>query len=275
MKDNFLKELKEELINVNANDIDSILKKYEARYDFGLESELSCEEIEQMLGNPKDIAAKYKNNSKVKKEVNSDVVIKTVNDDIIIEKSNDDKIHMLFDGVDFDLYSSHKDCISEKGVIFEFLKSKYFGLNRKTGGIITLQIPEGRTFNKVYLYTQNGDIKLNEIECNSFELNTQNGDITIKKIKALNTKFHTVSGDISCYKIESNDTRLSNVSGDIVIHSISGNNLVIDTVSGDVCVRTCDAKYKTSSVVGEVIVNGENCGSLKKNIKGVFGRHER
>ena len=50
MKKEFIEELKNELNKHNVLEKDEILEKYSKRYDFGLEAELSCEEIEKMLG---------------------------------------------------------------------------------------------------------------------------------------------------------------------------------------------------------------------------------
>lgn len=271
MKEDFLKKLEEELNKTNAKNIDSILKKYEARYDFGLESDLSEEEIENMLGNPKDIASKY---GKEKKETNKkgNISIKTVNDNIVVEKSNDDKIHILFDEIDFSLYNDYKTCIDEEGVRFEFFKTKYFGLNRKSAGEITLQIPEDREFDNVLISTQCGDIKIDSINSGKVDIITQSGDVAIKAIKSENFKIHTVSGDLLCYKIYSNKASISNVSGDIVINKLDSTELKVDTISGDVIIRDTNATYKTSSISGDVMINGMKCGSFKDNIKGVFRR---
>ena len=60
MKDEFLKELETRLKEENIEDTDSIISKYEKRYNFGLESGLSEEEIENMLGSIDEIVNLHK-----------------------------------------------------------------------------------------------------------------------------------------------------------------------------------------------------------------------
>ena len=56
----FLKELEEKLKEKNIENWEEILDKYEKRFNFGLESGLSVEEIIRMLGSVDDIIDSYK-----------------------------------------------------------------------------------------------------------------------------------------------------------------------------------------------------------------------
>ena len=58
MKDDYIAALNRALMFYQIENKDEILKKYEKRYDFGIESELTEDEIEKMLGNPTEIAKK-------------------------------------------------------------------------------------------------------------------------------------------------------------------------------------------------------------------------
>ena len=86
----YLERLSLALDKVNANNKSTIIEKYRKRYEFGLESGLSEQEIEEMLGDPETIAEKYRTetnnfeNKRYDKEHNC--VIKTVNDNITIKK---------------------------------------------------------------------------------------------------------------------------------------------------------------------------------------------
>ena len=109
MKETYLNNLSKALDSVHAKNKDEILKKYEKRYDFGLESGLSEEEIESKLGNPSDIAREYRDDNftsdGTKKEFefkkNYNLVIHTVNDIVHVKKSLDNKIHIKFDFDDY------------------------------------------------------------------------------------------------------------------------------------------------------------------------------
>ena len=114
MKKEYLKELTNELNKHNVADKDEIIEKYSKRYDFGLESELSEEEIENMLGNPKDIVKKYirENEEEIIDFTNDDngsfsksLIVKTLSDDITITYANVDDIETSFEGIDKECYN--------------------------------------------------------------------------------------------------------------------------------------------------------------------------
>lgn len=283
MKEEYLKKL-EELLNENEiEDKDEILSKFQKRYDFGLESELSEEEIEKMLGKPEDVIKKYKNDSKKEEtkefkiydEVdanykrNYNLVIKTVGDDIFLIKSDDNLVHLEFDDVDTDSYEIKND--SEEGVYINYRKTKFFGLNRRKSGKITVKVPAGRGFDKVEISTTSGDHYIDKLEGNNVTFSTVSGDADIHKIKCNNLNVQTVSGDFDIDQAEAEKVVFNTVSGDINANEVKSEKLVIDSVSGDVRVKEASStSISGNSVSGDLWVNGEEYKNLSKRIKEKF-----
>ena len=162
-KEKYLSELSEllDLNEFSPEEKQSILIKYRKRYEFGLESEMTDEEIENMLGTPTDVINKYvkievKDSKEQKKFINEEkanykkgynLKIKTVTDDIVMLESDDDECHLEFDGVDLTMYNIVNN--TEEGVKVDYIKSKFFGLNRRKGGVITVRVPNDKVFDEI------------------------------------------------------------------------------------------------------------------------------
>ena len=65
----FIKELEEKLNENNISNVELIVAKYRKRYEFGLESGLSDDEIKSMLGSVEEIVNLYKNNNEFEESV--------------------------------------------------------------------------------------------------------------------------------------------------------------------------------------------------------------
>ena len=103
----YLEELKNELEKENISNKDEIFKKYEDRYNFGLEAGLSDEEIEEMLGDIDDIIEKYKEaeeeiNENIDNEENKAILyVKVLRDDVVVRESKDDECHIYYENTIF------------------------------------------------------------------------------------------------------------------------------------------------------------------------------
>lgn len=279
MKKTYLDNLAKELDLVHAKNKDEILKKYEKRYDFGLESGLSEEEIENKLGKPSDVAKEYQESNEEyakfddEKETKNEskkgfkLVVHTVNDIIRTARSNDKNIHIKFD---FDDYDNYKVINNHEGVIIDYHKTKYFALNRKKPGEILIEIPDNEYFDLVDIMAASGNIILDNINCKRTDIHTTSGNIDINYIKANSIGLTTVSGEISSNTLECEKISLSTVSGKVEINEALSSLLVIDTISGDIIVNKTESKITTSSITGNIVVNGEEFKNLKKYVKGVF-----
>lgn len=270
MKKKFLDRLSIELDNVNAKHKDDILDKYRKRYEFGLESGLSEEEIEEMLGDPKEIAEKYRAESPFTSDgynKNYNLSIKTVSDDVIIKRGKDSKVHIFFDDCNTDNYEVKNN---SDGVFIDYPKSKYFSFNRKTGGTITVEIPHDRVFYNSEISTASGDIKVEYLKSKKIDFTIASSDMVIHTLEGDNIKLVAVSGDIFVDRAKCIDFHTSTVSGDVEANYIDSESFFIDTISGDGKVKEATGKIKTSSVSGDIYVNGIECGNMKKTMKGWF-----
>lgn len=270
MKKKYLDRLSEELDKVHANHKDDILEKYKKRYDFGLESGMKEADIEEMLGDPEEVAKKYEGENPFTSDgfnKNYNLSIKTVSDDIVIKKSKDDKAHVFFDDCDADKYNVKNN---SDGIIINYPKTKFFSFNRKHGGTITIEIPENRLFYNAEINSASGDIKIEYLKAKKIEFVVASSDMVIHKLDSDDIVLTTVSGDIFVDKIRSVNFSTSSVSGDIEANHIDCETIIIDTISGDATIKETNGKIKTSSISGSIYVNGTECGNMKTYVKGIF-----
>ncbi len=273
MKESFINELENQ---INIHDVpnkEEILNKYRKRYDFGLEAGLSCEKIEEMLGDPRDIIMEYVHPSNKKDEYAElldkyELDIQTLSDDIEIVYSKDEDVHVEFEDIDLECYEIDKTSSRLK---IAFKKRKFFSLNRRKSGIIRIEIPKDRLFQKIALFTTSGDIQVPEIKADSIKFNMVSGDCEFDTIEAPSFVCTMVSGDVEGGNIMAEDVRLETVSGDISVDFLVSETTKIDTVSGDVTIHEAKGNVSSTSVSGDVIVNGEEAGmNVKKYVKGMF-----
>ena len=104
----FLKELEEKLKEKNIENWEEILDKYEKRFNFGLESGLSDEEIIRMLGSVDDIIDSY--SKKEDRDIDGlKIHVSTVADDVFFERSKDDTFHVYLENINEDSYKIIKN----------------------------------------------------------------------------------------------------------------------------------------------------------------------
>ena len=273
MKQEYFEKLEKLLKESNVPNYEEVLEKYRKRYDFGIESELSEDEIESMLGTPESVVKKYieGSNGETKEKSNryNKLSVKTVADEITIESSPDDKAHVLLDDSDREFYNIQ---VTSSGIIVEYLSSKYLSLNRRRSGELTIQIPDGRIYNEALIETASGDIKIDyELNADKFSLNMVSGDSSIKKLNSNNAYLNVVSGDIDIKEVNTDKIVINTVSGDIDIDVVNANKIVIDGVSGDININhTSTTDVVTNSITGDVTVNGQKMKNCVVKVKGAF-----
>ncbi|MCR5564895.1 MAG: DUF4097 family beta strand repeat-containing protein [Gammaproteobacteria bacterium] len=283
-KEQYLNELSDllDLNDFSKEEKLSIILKYRKRYEFGLESEMTDEEIINMLGTPADVINKYvkievKDSKEQKKFVNEEkanykkgynLKIKTVSDDIVMLESEDDECHLEFDGVDLTMYNIVNN--TEEGVKVDYIKSKFFGLNRRKGGVITVRVPNDKVFDEAELSSVSGDISSTLIKANKLNVATTSGDVNLIDAQS-NEEVHinTVSGDSLVHLVKGTRLALNTVSGDARITKAIVNKISINTVSGDVSVdESTTDDVNASSITGDIYISGREFKSLSKSIRG-------
>lgn len=276
MKQRFIEELENQ---INIHDVENkqeILEKYRKRYEFGLEAGLSEEEIEKMLGNPKDIIKDYiySNNQEIKEEYKElldkyDIMVHSLCDDIHFVCSKDDGVHAELQNINVEAYEIEK---TDTKLKICYKKSKFFSLNRKKGGKIQIEIPKNKLLGIVDISTTSGDINIPNLEANEFKINMVSGDCNLENIEVKIFICHLVSADVLGESILADEMKIDTVSGDIKIDFAVANNVKIDTVSGDVkIVEGKLGNVSSTSVTGDIMINGTPAVTNVKNyVKGMF-----
>lgn len=257
MKDEFLKELETKLKEASVSNYEEVVAKYEKRYNFGIESGLSEEEIENMLGNIDEIVMLHKKETRYEykeKETfsNMAVSVETVSDNVLFESSKDDNIHVYFENIDQESYNIEKTDYSLK---VQYIAKKFFGLNRRRPGKIIIGIPDNMSLSKLHLSTVGGDF-VSKIDLDSQFINIDmvSGDSEFLKIKSNDIKIHLVSGDIEIEELKTSKITVNSVSGDASIDRLYADELKVDTISGDLVVDEAldNMVVKSSSISGSV-----------------------
>lgn len=268
MKQEYLDELKRLLEEENIENKEEILSKYEKRYDFGKESELTDEEIERMLGRPQDVINKIKGEESKNKNKGR-LSLKVVTDDVKIGYSKDAKAHVLLSDVDRDSFNID---VNSTDIIVEYITSKYLGLNRKGSGEITVLIPEGRTFKSTNIETTSGDVDVEfKVISDNISIQTVSGDIDIESLDAKTINVNVVSCDLDADYIKCDKLQINTVSGDVDIDNVDAEKITIDNVSGDVTIKETNANsIVTNCITGDIKVNGREMKNFTKIVKEKF-----
>lgn len=264
----------EDQINIhNVKNKKEIMDKYSKRYDFGIESGMTEEEVEMKLGSPEDIIKQYIND-----EVEGEIIdltddfivdVRTISDDIELVYSKDNDIHVELININEDLYNVEK---KGNNVSITFKKTKFFSLNRRKSGTIKVEIPKGIKLKSVNLSTTSADIEAKSFKTERFKYNSVSGDGKFEDLEADDFTYYAVSGDSSVKNLKAKNSKIDIVSGDLEIKLFLSEEAKISTVTGDVLIR--DGKIdnvSSSSVSGDILINGEPINQNVKNyVKGFF-----
>ena len=258
MKEEFLKELEKRLIEENIADVDSIIAKYEKRYNFGIESGLSDEEILKMLGSIDEIVNLHKCETRYEYKESfgkMKLSVSTVSDNVNFERSKDDTVHVYFQNIDESSYDIDK---SPNEISISYINKKFFGLNRRRPGLITVAIPDNMSFYRVNLSTVSGDFNSPiGIDSEYISIDVVSGDSEFKRLKTNDFKCHVVSGDLEVSELNTNTVELSSVSGDVEIEVLKADELKVSTISGDIDIKEAyeSMRVSSSSISGSIKIN--------------------
>lgn len=281
MKEEYLKNLKQALFKNSIDDAEEIYEKYRKRYEFGLEAELSEEEIEKQLGTVDEIISKYKDSStieieEVKKEISENekeselkenehatkhsLYLKVVSDSLTIKHDDSiDDFTFKFKDTDSSLY----EIIKENGnVTLNFKDKSFFSFNRKEIGDITLLIPTNFSLNEVSISNCNADVDIDYLDADKIIFVNKSGDYDCSStVKSQYVEINNCSGDYSIKEIVSKKVIIHNLSGDIDISTVKG-DVEISNISGDINVDTIYGTSTVNNITGEVSVMNKNSESL-------------
>lgn len=258
MKKEYLDELEKRLKEEEIDDISLIMEKYERRYNFGLESGLSEEEIEKMLGSIDEIVNLHKKEVRYEYKESFGTLklsVSTINDDLEFERSEDNEIHVYFEDIDESSYNINK---TNTEISITYHDKKFFGLNRRKSGTITIAIPEGMSFSRVNLQTVSGDFDSDiAIDGEYINLEMVSGDASFERITSTELKGHVVTGDLKIKDLTTSRIELSSVSGDVKIDTLHADSLKASTVSGDIIIHNAyeSMTVSTNSITGSIKIN--------------------
>lgn len=274
MKKDYLKSLEKALNEYNVENKKEVLKKYAKRYDFGHDAGLTDDKIEEMLGDPVEVAKKLANvvDAVFAEKRDYDVSITLTTEDLEIVDSKDDGIHIELKELDLDDYTIEKD---DKHLSIKRNKTNFFV--SKIYGTVRIEIPKGLDITSYEINTVTSDIKAQELRADHIYLRSNNTDVEVSNIITNELRLETVSGDIVSNSIKAKDVHIETVSGDVKIDSLITEDLSVSTISGDVNIASAYvSEVKSNTVTGDIIINGESVGlNVKNSIKNTFGKIKR
>lgn len=258
MKEAYILELKEALINVGCDDY-SVLAKYKNFYDLGIEAGMTEKEVEAKLGSPTEIAKKHSKEA-FYEEVTPEIDENNIYDDIKIKvdinvdnkeayamENNEKKPFMKISVLSDDINIDYAD-ITEPEITIEDYKDSCFEVSNNNDGIIIkakkkllkgssdidIKLPRGIKFSEVLIATKSGDVFTADLDADKISLDSLSGDIECGNIITKNVRIHTASGDLNCCTIETNSADITTISGDLEFDGIKSKICNLKTVSGDI-----------------------------------------
>jgi hypothetical protein len=270
----YLKDLEEELRknNLSEKEIEEILADHQEMIDTAKKEGLSEDELNEKFGDPKDVAEELSDFSeqatdkekKVKKAATKELIfdgvkenynftIGLINEDIEIEPIEGDKIIVKAIGnINFDKYeigfeNNEFELKAPKG-----LRRNYFGFDSEKRFIIHL--PKGIRMNEAKMKLINGDVRIENIDSEKFELGTNNGDLDLKKLNTKTFVLGGINGDVLIEDFKSNTLKISTISGDLKIDRlVVKEDVFVNTVSGNVIIDNSEcAEMKLKTVSGDI-----------------------
>jgi len=259
MTNNYLDELKKQLIKNNVKDYQGIVDYVEEMINDRIDNGEDIEDILYELGNPSQLVEKIieKEETEVvpistdkKTEVYSyikqlDLELKTYN--VFIYPSKDENTYLEYEEsedckleIDCD-HDSLTICQQNDFIGFENLFKRINKIRSENKLCIEIYIPKDDNvelsmnnisgncsigdinFDDVEIESISGDIRLKNISCEALELNSVSGDMDLDEIYVKDDfEANTVSGNINALNMKSDDLDLNTVSGSIKV-SVYGN----------------------------------------------------
>jgi hypothetical protein len=277
-KEEYLKNLENELISHNIQNVDSIMKKYAKSFEIAEAADISVEETIERLGTIDEVVGRYslrgnddsnnQNSGDKKSSKKYRLKISGVPaDNVSIKYGNVNHIIVDIDGElenKIDIEKNDNSLVitgKEKDGTTRVVKGKavYNDDEYTATGDINIEIPFGTFSTSLKNYITDGNIKIEipyDTEFSDFLISLAMTDIYLDEIKAENFILKTINGDASIKKVEADNIKLGAVNGDIKVDKITGDNICFSTVSGDLAIERVKANLvKISVVTGDCKIN--------------------
>jgi len=261
--------------NLSEEEIEEILADHEEMIETAKKEGLSEDELNEKFGDPKVVAEelsdfseqasdtknedkenKKKKNKKIVFEgvnENYNINISLVNEDLKIQPTEEDKIIVEYVG---------RIDISKYDIGFEsnefYLKSpkrlinSYFNIIRQIKFIVYL--PKNKKIEDLKIKLINGDAKVNHIFCSKIEFETNNGDLKLENLDTKVFKLRVINGDVSIETVHCDSLKISTISGDLDIKELKvKEDIFVSTISGDMKITDSEcAEISLSTISGDI-----------------------
>ena len=273
MIEEYLERLKKALNKKNIPETDDILQYFEEMIEDRVEQGENLEDVLNDLGEPEQIVRAFSGKEETpKQEKNIDksqqdrtiyhgirkIKITSTSYDFEFLRSSDEETIFECDGDDDTMM--HEQVGDTLNIEQDFpFYGKGAGILQKVfhgsfdGGNVMLHVPDGCV---VIMDNVSGDIKIDGLRLEQFNLDSVSGDIDMDDTTARAMKLNTVSGDIEMDDVFVEETlKIDSVNGDYDGDRIDCKDIIINSVNGDIDIglnaRRDQVQYKVTSLFHE------------------------
>lgn len=298
MKDKFLEELRNKLIDLNDKDVDDTIAYFNEMIEDKVSEGFSEEDVIKGLGKPQDVAITLMGEEKGKVDNFSNEVVSDF-DDENVERS-------CFPGNRIDEINLetvyHKIIIKESNsdeVIFEYPKSnKYYYDVSLSGGSLDIEYSQkgldkfmkkmmmpcvdtirlylpAKSHIKLNIENVSGSMEISDLKLDSVDIENVSGVIRIENVILDNLDAETVSGPYHLNNVKADEISLESVSGRIDMTMVKADEIDLETVSGSLNLEICgnkeDYNISIEKMFADVDIESESGEDNKLHIETVSG----
>ena len=298
MKDKFLEELRNKLIDLNDKDVDDTIAYFNEMIEDKVSEGFSEEDVIKGLGKPQDVAITLMGEEKGKVDNFSNEVVSDF-DDENVERS-------CFPGNRIDEINLetvyHKIIIKESNsdeVIFEYPKSnKYYYDVSLSGGSLDIEYSQkgldkfmkkmmmpcvdtirlylpAKSHIKLNIENVSGSMEISDLKLDSVDIENVSGVIRIENVILDNLDAETVSGPYHLNNVKADEISLESVSGKIDMTMVKADEIDLETVSGSLNLEICgnkeDYNISIEKMFADVDIESESGEDNKLHIETVSG----
>ena len=298
MKDKFLEELRNKLIDLNDKDVDDTIAYFNEMIEDKVSEGFSEEEVIKGLGKPQDVAITLVGEEKGKVDNFSNEVVSDF-DDENVERS-------CFPGNRIDEINLetvyHKIIIKESNgdeVIFEYPKSnKYYYDVSLSGGSLDIEYSQkgldkfmkkmmmpgddtirlylpAKSHIKLNIDNVSGSMEISDLQLDSADIENVSGVIRIESVILDSLDAETVSGPYHLHNVKADEISLESVSGRIDMTMVRADDIDLETVSGSLNLEICgnkeDYNISIEKMFADVDIESESGEDKRLHIETVSG----
>lgn len=298
MKDKFLEELRNRLIDLNDKDVDDTIAYFNEMIEDKVSEGFSEEDVIKGLGKPQDVAITLMGEEKGKVDNFSNEVVSDF-DDENVERScfpgnriNEINLETVY----------HKIIIKESNsdeVIFEYPKNnKYYYDVSLSGGSLDIEYSQkgldkfmkkmmmpcvetirlylpAKSHIKLNIENVSGSMEISDLKLDSVDIENVSGVIRIENVILDSLDAETVSGPYHLNNVKADEISLESVSGRIDMTMVKADEIDLETVSGSLNLEICgnkeDYNISIEKMFADVDIESESGEDKQLHIETVSG----